>query len=147
MGTEHILLALFDVPDGLAMRVLDEVGVSKHMVEEQVLALIKRASASEGGRLPFTPRAKSALSESVAVALELGHNYIGTEHLLLGLFADEQFRWRPKFSSKLVPVRPSCEIEPSSCWLGTARIDQLGAVGFERKRESQYAGTVTPMCR
>jgi hypothetical protein len=89
VGTEHILLALFDVPDGLAMRVLDEVGVSKHMVEEQVLALIKRASASEGGRLPFTPRAKSALSESVAVALELGHNYIGTEHLLLGLFADE----------------------------------------------------------
>ena len=90
VGTEHILLALFDVPDGLAMRVLDEVGVSKAMVEEQVSALIKRTSASEGGRLPFTPRAKSVLSESVAVALGLGHNYIGTEHLLLGLFADEE---------------------------------------------------------
>ena len=71
------------------MRVLDEVGISKSMVEEQVLALIKRTSASEGGCLPFTPRAKSVLSESVAVALDLGHNYIGTEHLLLGLFVDE----------------------------------------------------------
>jgi hypothetical protein len=89
VGTEHILLALFDVPGGLAMRVLDEVGISKSMVEEQVLALIKRTSASEGGCLPFTPRAKSVLSESVAVALDLGHNYIGTEHLLLGLFVDE----------------------------------------------------------
>jgi Clp amino terminal domain, pathogenicity island component len=89
VGTEHILLALFDVPDGLAMRVLDAVGVSKPMVEERVLALIKRTSASEGGRLPFTPRAKSVLSESAAVALDLGHNYIGTEHLLLGMFADE----------------------------------------------------------
>jgi ATP-dependent Clp protease ATP-binding subunit ClpA len=89
VGTEHILLALFDVPDGLAMRVLDEVGVSKPMVEEQVLALIKPMSATESGRLPFTPRAKSVLNESVAVALGLGHNYIGTEHLLLGLFADE----------------------------------------------------------
>jgi len=86
VGTEHIL---FDVPGGLAMRVLDEVGISKSMVEEQVLALIKRTSASEGGCLPFTPRAKSVLSESVAVALDLGHNYIGTEHLLLGLFVDE----------------------------------------------------------
>src|ERR1700733_3416835 len=61
VGTEHILLALFDVPDGLAMRVLDEVGVSKPMVEEQVLALIKPMSATESGRLPFTPRAKSVL--------------------------------------------------------------------------------------
>jgi hypothetical protein len=89
VGTEHILLALFDVPDSLAMRVLDEVGVSKPLVEEQVLTLIKRTSASEGGRLPFTPRAKSVLSESVTIAVDLGHNYIGTEHLLLGLFADE----------------------------------------------------------
>lgn len=89
VGTEHLLLALFDVPDGLAMRVLDGAGVSKPMVEEQVLTLIKRTSASEGGRLPFTPRAKAVLSQSATVALDLGHNYIGTEHLLLGLFVDE----------------------------------------------------------
>jgi ATP-dependent Clp protease ATP-binding subunit ClpA len=90
VGTEHILLALFDVPGGLALRVLDEVGISKSMVEEQVVALIKRTSATGSGRLPFTPRAKAVLSEAVTVALDLGHNYIGTEHLLLGLFTDEE---------------------------------------------------------
>ncbi len=89
VGTEHILLALFDIPEGLAMRVLDSVGISKPMVEEQVLELIKPASPSDGGRLPFTPRAKAVLGGSVDEALQLGHSYIGTEHLLLGLFADE----------------------------------------------------------
>src|ERR1700744_5783656 len=64
VGTEHILLALFDVPEGLAMRVLNEAGIAKPMVEEHVLALIKQSSASEGGRLPFTPRAKSVLNEA-----------------------------------------------------------------------------------
>jgi ATP-dependent Clp protease ATP-binding subunit ClpC len=89
VGTEHILLALFEVPDGLAVKVLDAVGLSKPMVDEQVLELIKRATASEGGKLPFTPRAKAVLRGAVEVALQLGHNYIGTEHLLLGLFGDE----------------------------------------------------------
>jgi ATP-dependent Clp protease ATP-binding subunit ClpA len=53
------------------------------------LELIKPASPSDGGRLPFTPRAKAVLGGSVDEALQLGHSYIGTEHLLLGLFADE----------------------------------------------------------
>jgi hypothetical protein len=89
VGTGHILLALFEVADGLAIKVLDEVGISKSMVEEHVLELIKRATPSEEGKLPFTPRAKAVLRNSVEVALQLGHNYIGTEHLLLGLFGDE----------------------------------------------------------
>jgi ATP-dependent Clp protease ATP-binding subunit ClpA len=72
VGTGNILLALFEVADGLAIKVLDEVGISKSMVEEH-----------------FTPRAKAVLRNSVEVALQLGHNYIGTEHLLLGLFGDE----------------------------------------------------------
>ena len=59
------------------------------MVDEQVLVLIKRGTASEEGKLPFTPRAKAALRGAAEVALQLGHNYIGTEHLLLGLFGDE----------------------------------------------------------
>ena len=90
VGTEHILLALFEVREGLALRVLDEVGISKSMVDEQVVSLIKRAPGSEGGKLPFTPRAKAVLRGAVEVALQLGHNYIGTEHLLLGLFGDEE---------------------------------------------------------
>ena len=89
VGTEHILLALFDIPEGVAMRVLDEVGISRPMVEERILELIKRTGTSDSGRLPLTPRAKAVLSSSVDEALQLGHNYIGTEHLLLGLFADE----------------------------------------------------------
>jgi|ERR1022692_1453239 hypothetical protein len=89
VGTEHILLALFEVTDGLAMKALDAVGISKPMVDKQVLELIKRGTASEGGKLPFTPRAKAVLRGAVEVALPLGHNYIGTEHLLLGLFGDK----------------------------------------------------------
>jgi hypothetical protein len=89
VGTEHILLALFEVPEGLANKVLDEVGIAKPMVDEKVAELIKRATASEEGKLPFTPRAKAVLSSAAEAALQLGHNYIGTEHILLGLLADE----------------------------------------------------------
>jgi hypothetical protein len=89
VGTEHILLALFEVPESLALKVLNELGITKSMAEEQVVGLIKRTEASEEGKLPFTPRAKAVLRAAVEEALQLGHNYIGTEHLLLGLFADE----------------------------------------------------------
>jgi hypothetical protein len=90
VGTEHILLALLDVSDGVAARVLDEVGISKSMAEEHILALIKRGTAPAEGKLPFTPRAKAVLRRSVEEALRLGHNYVGTEHLLLGLVSDEE---------------------------------------------------------
>lgn len=89
VGTEHILLALLEVTDGLAMRVLDEVGISNPKVEQRVLELIKPATPSEEGKLPFTPRAKAVLRGAVEESLRLSHNYIGTEHLLLGLFSDE----------------------------------------------------------
>ena len=89
VGTEHILLALFDVAESLALSVLDEVGIAKEAVEEHVVRMIKAATPSEGGRLPFTPRAKAVLAAAVDEALQMSHNYVGTEHLLLGLFADE----------------------------------------------------------
>jgi hypothetical protein len=89
VGTEHLLLAQFEVPEGIANRVLDEVGISKPMVNEKVVELINGVSGSEEGKLPFTPRAKAVLRSAVEEALQLGHNYIGTEHLLLGLLADE----------------------------------------------------------
>jgi hypothetical protein len=90
VGTEHILLALVAVVDGLAARVLAEAGISKSIVEENVLVLIKRGTATEEGTLPLTPKAKAVLRHAVDEALRLGHNYIGTEHLLLGLVGDEQ---------------------------------------------------------
>jgi hypothetical protein len=88
VGTEHFLLALVEVTDGLAVRVLDEAGISKSMVEERILTLIKPGTASEDGTLPFTPRAKAMLRCAAEEALRLGHNYVGTEHLLLGLVSD-----------------------------------------------------------
>ena len=89
VGTEHILLALFEVPESVALKVLDELGIAKPIVDQKVVVLIKGATASEEGKLPFTPRAKAVLRSALEEALQLGHNYIGTEHLLLGLFADE----------------------------------------------------------
>jgi hypothetical protein len=90
VGTEHILLALLEVADGLAASVLGGAGISKSTAQERILALIKRGSAPKEGTLPFTPRAKAVLRRSVEEALRLGHNYVGTEHLLLGLVSDEE---------------------------------------------------------
>jgi Clp amino terminal domain, pathogenicity island component len=89
VGTEHILLALFEVPQSLALKVLDALGMAKLAVDDKVVGLIKQAAASDDGQLPFTPRAKGVLRSAAEEALRMGHNYIGTEHLLLGLFVDE----------------------------------------------------------
>jgi Clp amino terminal domain, pathogenicity island component len=88
VGTEHLLLALFASPDGLAARVLDGAGITRAAVERDVLAQIKRGSGSADGALPFTPRAKAAVQNAVGEALQRGHAYVGTEHLLLGLCVD-----------------------------------------------------------
>jgi hypothetical protein len=88
VGTEHLLLALFDSPDGLAAQLLGGTGITRAMVEPQIVALIKPGPGSEERKLPFTPRAKAVVRNAVHEALQLGHNYVGTEHLLLGLFTD-----------------------------------------------------------
>lgn len=88
VGTEHILLALFDFPEGLGARILLAGGISRAAVETEVLAQVKRGSGSDEGGLALTPRAKAVLQNAMAEALQLGHNYVGTEHLLLGLFVD-----------------------------------------------------------
>jgi hypothetical protein len=89
VGTEHLLLALFESPDGLAARVLGEAGITRSTAERQILTQIKRGSGSEEGKLPYTPRAKAAVRNAVEEALKLGHSYVGTEHLLLGLCVDQ----------------------------------------------------------
>ena len=88
VGTEHLLLALFESFDGVAAKVLAEVGITKSATKTQVLALIKGGTDSNEGKLPFTPRAKATLRSAVAEALQLGHKYVGTEHLLLGIVKD-----------------------------------------------------------
>ena len=84
IGTEHILLGLLREEDGLAARVLGALGVTIEHVRDQVARIVGTGSYPVG-QIPFTPRAKKVLELSLREALSLGHNYIGTEHVLLGL--------------------------------------------------------------
>ena len=85
IGTEHILLGLIHEGEGLAAKALESLGISLEAVREKVEETIGPAGASPTGSPPFTPRAKKVLELSLREALQLGHNYIGTEHMLLGL--------------------------------------------------------------
>jgi len=89
IGTEHVLLGLFEPAQGLAAQVLDETGITRAGVEEQILNVTPRGSSTNADP-PFTPRAAAAIERAVTEALTLGHNYVGTEHILLGLFADPE---------------------------------------------------------
>jgi Clp amino terminal domain, pathogenicity island component/UvrB/uvrC motif len=85
IGTEHILLGLIHEGEGAAARALDSLGISLDAVRQQVEEIIGRGQQAPSGHIPFTPRAKKVLELSLREALQLGHDYIGTEHILLGL--------------------------------------------------------------
>ena len=89
VGTEHQLLALFDTGGGISDVVLRELGVTHHEIEQAVIGQVGRGAAPVAGEQPFTPRAAKAIDEAVLAAVGLGHNYIGTEHLLLGLLSGD----------------------------------------------------------
>src|SRR6266545_6186789 len=88
VGTEHLLLGLLYEGEGVAAQALGSLGVSLQAVRAQVEQIIGHGPTTPTGHIPFTPRAKKALELSLREALALGHNYIGTEHLLLGLIRD-----------------------------------------------------------
>src|SRR5499425_2737093 len=85
IGTEHILLGLLRESDGVAARALESLGISLEAVRQQVQEIIGRGEGMPSGHIPFTPRAKKVLELSLREALQFGHDYIGTEHILLGL--------------------------------------------------------------
>src|ERR1051326_8547956 len=85
IGTEHILLGLIHEGEGVAAKALESLGISLEAVRHQVEEIIGQGGSSPSGHIPFTPRAKKVLELSLREALQLGHNYIGTEHILLGL--------------------------------------------------------------
>ena len=85
IGTEHILLGLIHEGEGVAAKALETLGVTLEAVREKVEETIGPAGSATTGSPPFTPRAKKVLELSLREALQLGHNYIGTEHMLLGL--------------------------------------------------------------
>ena len=88
IGTEHILLGLIHEGEGVAARALEGLGINLESVRSQVGEIIGQGSQAPTGHIPFTPRAKKVLELSLREALQLGHNYIGTEHILLGLIRE-----------------------------------------------------------
>jgi ATP-dependent Clp protease ATP-binding subunit ClpC len=88
IGTEHILLGLIHEGEGVAAKALESLSISLDSVREQVQDIIGQGQQQPTGHIPFTPRAKKVLELSLREALQLGHNYIGTEHILLGLIRE-----------------------------------------------------------
>ena len=90
IGTEHLLLGLLHEGEGIAAQVLESAGVSVEAARAKVATIAGPGSSSPSGHLPFTPRAKKVLEMALREALQLGANFIGTEHLLLGLLREGQ---------------------------------------------------------
>jgi ATP-dependent Clp protease ATP-binding subunit ClpC len=88
IGTEHILLGLIHEGEGVAAKALESLGISLDAVRQQVEEIIGQGQHTPSGHIPFTPRAKEVLELSLTEAVQLGHDYIGTEHILLGLIRE-----------------------------------------------------------
>jgi ATP-dependent Clp protease ATP-binding subunit ClpC len=89
IGTEHLLVGLVRPQDGIAVEALRRCGVTREAVEAAVDARVERGTGTPRGHIPFTPRSKKALELALREALDLGHNYLGTEHVLLALAAGD----------------------------------------------------------
>jgi hypothetical protein len=90
IGTEHLLLGLVGEEEGLAARVLESLDITVERVRGQVVRIVGSGEEVTSGQIPFTPRAKKVLELALREALSLGYNYIGTEHILLGLVRDNE---------------------------------------------------------
>ncbi|HEY2507517.1 MAG TPA: Clp protease N-terminal domain-containing protein, partial [Streptosporangiaceae bacterium] len=88
IGTEHLLLGLIHEGEGVASKALRELDISLDAVRQKVEDLIGRGERAPSGHIPFTPRAKKVLELSLRESTQLGHSYIGTEHILLGLIRE-----------------------------------------------------------
>src|SRR5476651_2655197 len=90
IGTEHILLGLLREEEGLAARVLESLDITVERVRAQVVRIVGSGEEATAGQIPFTPRAKKVLELALREALSLEHNYIGTEHILLGVVSENE---------------------------------------------------------
>jgi ClpA/ClpB-like protein len=124
VGSEHLLLGLFAEPEGLAARALAEAGVDRTAVEARVLEAVPRGRGPLLDNLPYTPRASLALQGALEEALRLGHNYIGTEHILLGLVRDREG----------LGGRALSELGVTAEWIRTRLVDMVTALAKERRR-------------
>src|SRR5262244_979809 len=118
IGTEHILLGLIHEGEGVAAKALESLGISLEAVRQQVEEIIGQGQQAPSGHIPFTPRAKKVLELSLREALQLGHNYIGTEHILLGLIREGEgvaAQVLVKLGGSLGPVRDKViELAPAA---------------------------------
>ena len=106
VGTEHQLLALFDTGGGVSDAALRELGVERDGIEQDIVARIGRGATAVSGEQPLTPRATKVLEEAVLAAGELGHNYVGTEHLLLALFRGQDGLAKQMLEKRGVEYKP-----------------------------------------
>jgi ATP-dependent Clp protease ATP-binding subunit ClpC len=114
IGTEHLLLGLAHEGQGVAAKTLESLGIRLETLRSQVEEIIGQGQRGPTGHLPFTPRAKKVLELSLREAKQLGHNYIGTEHILLGLIREGR-AWPPRCWSSSAPTSPASASRSSSC--------------------------------
>ena len=125
IGTEHILLGLSRDEEGIAGKTLRDAGTTHTALTEAVVEQVGMGDASSDGPVPFTPKSKKVLEFALREALQLGHNYIGTEHLLLGLLRD---------SDGLAPmILARVKVDPNE--LRQAILDQVATVAGMRTEE------------
>ncbi|MFP5225679.1 MAG: ATP-dependent Clp protease ATP-binding subunit [Actinomycetota bacterium] len=165
IGTEHILLGLIHEGEGVAAKALESLDISLQAVRQQVEEIIGRDANPSTGHIPFTPRAKKVLEFSLREALQLGHNYIGTEHILLGLIREGEgvaagvlvklgadlakvrqtviallqgYQASTKGGKGSTPEAPAGEGQPG----GSAVLDQFGRNLTQLARESKLDPTI-----
>jgi ATP-dependent Clp protease ATP-binding subunit ClpC len=114
IGTEHILLGLIHEGEGVAAKALESLGISLEAVREKVEETIGMAGTAPSGSPPFTPRAKKVLELSLREALQLGHSYIGTEHMLLGLVREGEGVAATGAGQPRAPTSAGCASRSSS---------------------------------
>src|SRR5580700_5925066 len=108
IGTEHVLLGLLGESGGVAARILESFGMSVEGTRQEVKTIVGTGSGAISGHIPFTPRAKKILELALREALQLHHNYIGTEHILLGVIREGDgvgAQILKRHSADLMPIR------------------------------------------
>ena len=145
IGSEHLLLGLMHEGEGVAAKALTSLGVSLQAVRSHVEEIIGQGGESPSGHIPFTPRAKKVLELSLRESLQLGHNYIGTEHLLLGLVREGQgvaAQVLIRLGASLDRVRQ----QVVQILHGGAVEEPVGSLSFDEGGPA-YAGPKCPVCR
>jgi ATP-dependent Clp protease ATP-binding subunit ClpC len=144
IGTEHILLGLARERDGVAAKALDGLNIRLDAVRREVEEIIGQGQAAPTGHIPFTPRAKKVLELSLREALQLGHNYIGTEHILLGLIREGEgvaAQVLQKLGADLNRVRQTV-IQLLSGYAAGAEVRKVE--GGTEMMEEELAGEIAP---